>query len=161
MKDKEKQIEEILKLDILDCAGIKLAYLDDMRISKSKPLSVMDNILSIDCRKDYILEALGIPKDNVVNTPTIQCETYSQNDMVALSREEYEWLTCCFEKFEEIMNDIKKLANKETAEKILKLVDNKLDLYRNGVIGGSLYDSGYQSAIYDVKRTIKEQFGLR
>ena len=39
-------------------------------------------------------------------------------DKVVLSREEYEWLTCCFGKFEEIMNDIKELAHKETAEKI-------------------------------------------
>lgn len=28
-------------------------------------------------------------KDSVVNTPTIQCETYSQNDMVVLTKEEY------------------------------------------------------------------------
>ena len=33
-----------------------------------------------------------LPKDSVVNTPTIQCETYSQNDMVLISREEYEKL---------------------------------------------------------------------
>ena len=42
---------------------------------------------------------------------------------VVLTREEYEWLTCCFGKFEEIMNDIKKLARKETAEKLLDKVD--------------------------------------
>lgn len=55
---------------------------------------------------------------------------------------------------------IKAQARNETAEKIYKLVDNKLDLYRNGVIGGSLYDSGYQTAIYDIKRTIKELFDI-
>ena len=42
---------------------------------------------------------------------------------VVLTREEYEWLTCCFGKFEEIMNDIKKSARKETAEKFAKLVE--------------------------------------
>ena len=36
---------------------------------------------------------------------------------VVLTREEYEWLTCCFGKFEEIMNDIKELTRKETAGK--------------------------------------------
>ena len=50
--------------------------------------------------------------------------------------------------------------SKETAEKIIKLADKKLDLYKNGVIGGSLYDNGYQTAIYDIKRTIKEKFGV-
>ena len=32
---------------------------------------------------------------------------------VVLSRERYEWLTCCFGKFEEIMNEIKGQARKE------------------------------------------------
>ena len=41
-------------------------------------------------------------------------------DAVVLSRERYEWLTCCFGKFEEIMNDIKELAHKEIAKKILR-----------------------------------------
>ena len=36
---------------------------------------------------------------------------------VVLTREEYEWLTCCFGKFEEIMNDIKKSARKEITDK--------------------------------------------
>lgn len=51
-------------------------------------------------------------------------------------------------------------ARKETAEKIYKLVDNKLDLYRNGVIGGTLYDSGYQTAISDIKQKIKDIYGV-
>ena len=37
-----------------------------MRISKSKPLSEMKTIIDIDCREDYILEALGYSKDSVV-----------------------------------------------------------------------------------------------
>ena len=93
-------------------------------------------------------------------------------DSVVLSREEYEKLKsradnkCRYDcdlidmpDFEREKTLIEK-TRKETAEKILKLVDNKLDLYRNGVIGGSLYDSGYQSAIYDIKRTIKELFNV-
>lgn len=42
---------------------------------------------------------------------------------VVLTREEYQWLTCCFGKFEEIMNDIKEQTRKETAEKFVKEVD--------------------------------------
>ena len=43
---------------------------------------------------------------------------------VVLTREEFEWTTCCFGKFEEIMNDIKEQAREETAEKFaLKLAD--------------------------------------
>ena len=43
---------------------------------------------------------------------------------VVLTRERYEWLTCCFGKFEEILNDIKKSTRKETAEKFAE--------YKNG-----------------------------
>ena len=78
MKDKEKQIEEIIQLEIVENVNfkdLKSAYINDMRISKSKPLSEMKTIITIDCRKDYILEALGFAKDSVV-----------------LSREEYEKL---------------------------------------------------------------------
>ena len=48
-------------------------------------------------------------------------------DSVVLSRERYEYLTICLEKFEEIMNDIKKQERKETAEKILKWVKEHYD----------------------------------
>lgn len=51
-------------------------------------------------------------------------------------------------------------ARKETAMGILKLVDKKLDLYQNGVIGGSLYDVGYKSAVQEIKFSIKKQFGV-
>lgn len=47
------------------------------------------------------------------------CDGYRKipENAVVLTREEYEWLTCCFGKFEEIMNDIKEQSRKETAEK--------------------------------------------
>ena len=51
-------------------------------------------------------------------------------------------------------------AKKETARGILKLVDKKLDLYRNGVIGGSLYDDGYKSAVQEIKFSIKKLYGV-
>ena len=102
MKDKEK-IEEIVKLEILDCADIKLAYLDDMRISKSKPLSLMHNIFTIDCKKDYILEALGIPKNSVV-----------------LSKEEYEKVAQSFAK--ELLLQTER-TTKEVVEKFISEIE--------------------------------------
>lgn len=77
-------------------------------------------------------------------------------DIVVLSREEYEklkytWITD---------SDAYKKGCKDTAEKIYKLVDSKLDLYRNCVIGGTLYDRGYQMAISDIKQKIKDIFGV-
>lgn len=51
-------------------------------------------------------------------------------------------------------------TRKETARDILKFVDKKLDLYQNGVIGGSLYDDGYKSAVQEIKFSIKKQFGV-
>lgn len=36
---------------------------------------------------------------------------------VVLTKERFEWLTCCFEKFDEITDDIKELSRKETAKK--------------------------------------------
>ncbi len=67
--DKEKQITKIVKLEIVESVSfkdLKSAYINDMRISKSKPLSEMKTIVDIDCREDYILEALGYSKDSVV-----------------------------------------------------------------------------------------------
>ena len=48
----------------------------------------------------------------------------------------------------------------ETARKILQIVDGKLDLYRNGVIGGTLYDDGYKSAVNEIKIAVKNIYGI-
>lgn len=77
-----------------------------------------------------------------------------EKDSVVLDRGDY------VETLRESKTQAYEFGVKETAEKIYKLVDKKLDLYRNGVIGGSLYDSGYQTAIYNIKRIIKEQYGV-
>lgn len=79
-------------------------------------------------------------------------------DSVVISREKYrEFL----EMKRDMINNIQyKRGSKETAEKIYKLVDSKLDLYRNCVIGGTLYDRGYQMAISDIKQKIKDIFGV-
>ena len=48
----------------------------------------------------------------------------------------------------------------ETAKEILQIVDGKLDLYRNGVIGGTLYDDGYKNAVNEIKVTVKNKYDL-
>lgn len=53
---------------------------------------------------------------------------------VVLTREEYEWLTCCFGKFEEIMNDIKEQSRKETAEKFAERLKEKAHWFLNNEI---------------------------
>ena len=67
-KLKEKQIEEMAKLDIEKSAGFYSAFINDMRISKNKPLSTSKTIMSFNCPKNYILQAIGIPEDSVVLT---------------------------------------------------------------------------------------------
>lgn len=95
-------------------------------------------------------------------------------DSVVLSKEEYDTLKAendkyvkdCIDyiatisKLENKVWEVEQQARKETAEKLYKLVDSKLDLYRNCVIGGTLYDRGYQMAISDIKQKIKDIFGV-
>ena len=133
MTDKQ-QIEEILKLDIEECAGFYSAFINDMRISKSKPLSVSRTIMSFDCPKTYILRALGISENAVV-----------------LTREEYE-------KYQNLKRDVEYSfeynqgytdgqikGSKETAKKILKWLVN------TGVIN---------TAPNTTKMYFKEHFGV-
>ena len=116
--DKQKQIEEIVKLDIEKSVSGYSAFINDMRISKSKPLSVSKTIMSFDCPKKYILEAIGIPEGAVV-----------------LTREEYERLlkeeTLCERFGNDIDAKLKYIyeledkvaqARKETAEKFAEKI---------------------------------------
>lgn len=61
---------------------------------------------------------------------------------------------------EKIKEFAKNKVTKETAREILQIVDGKLDLYRNGVIGGSLYDAGYKSAVNEIKFAVKNKFDI-
>lgn len=144
MKDKE-MIEEV-KLEILDCADIKLAYLDDMRISKSKPLSLMHNIFTIDCKKDYILEALGIPKDSVVLSKEEYENIYKQAEQNVLANIADGGTSCdwCIKEHEKIgyekgskeLEELKEsladsvVLSKEEIAKMLKAEENKIKEYR-------------------------------
>ena len=51
-------------------------------------------------------------------------------------------------------------AKQETVTKILQIVDGKLDLYRNGVIGGTIYDAGYKNAVNEIKIAVKNKYGI-
>lgn len=62
----EEMIEEMAKLDIEESAGFYSAFINDMRISKNKPLSTSKTIMSFNCPKNYILQAIGISEDSVV-----------------------------------------------------------------------------------------------
>lgn len=46
---------------------------------------------------------------------------------VVLTREEYEWLTCCFGKFEEIMNDIKKISTQGHGREVCGNGESKIE----------------------------------
>ena len=147
MKDKEKQIEEMRK-DI--------------------PYLTLDRTVFVGATETKNVSWTLSEEDNkLITEELIKKGWVKLPDSVVLSMEEYEKLlkdkTITVSIDEQLKKEYAyelKQARKETAEKIYNLVDKKLDLYKNGVIGGSLYDSGYQSAIYDVKRTIKELFGV-
>lgn len=110
MTDKQ-QIEEMLKLDIDECAGFYSAFINDMRISKNKPLSVSKTIMSFDCPKEYILRALGIPENAVV-----------------LTEEEYNTLMLEQKRLKKIVDripcgyELKDKTRKQTAKEILQEV---------------------------------------
>ena len=92
--DKQKQIEEIVKFHCNELYSNGICKEDNKTcvINNGNYCAVIENA-------KILLDKL-IPENAVV-----------------LTRERYEWLTCCFGKFEEIMNDIKKSTRKETAEK--------------------------------------------
>ena len=54
----KRMIEEMLKLDIEQSVSGYSAFINDMRISKAKPLSVSKTVISLDCPKKYIYEAV-------------------------------------------------------------------------------------------------------
>lgn len=65
---KQEQIEEIVKLDIEESAGLHSAFINDMRISKNKPLSISKTIMTFNCPKKDILHAIGIPENAITLT---------------------------------------------------------------------------------------------
>jgi hypothetical protein len=118
--DKQKQIEEMLKLDIEQSVSGYSAFINDMRISKAKPLSVSKTIISLDCPKKYIYEAIGIPEGAVVLTKAEYEEYERYKDLLTqymngeIVNEDI---------FIQQVEDIKQ-ARKETAEKFaLKVAD--------------------------------------
>lgn len=84
-ENKEKQIEEMSK--IIENAFKVYFGANDLVEPEDFPYQAKD--LAKELLEHYQPK---IPKDSVVNTPTIQCEAYSQNDLVVLSREEFDRL---------------------------------------------------------------------
>lgn len=91
MTDREMS-EQLAKLDIEESGGFYSAYINDMRISKNKPLSVSKTVMTFDCPKKYILEAIGIP-----------------DGVVVLTKEEYE-------RFQRIENTLKHISTTPPTE---------------------------------------------
>ena len=60
------QIEEMAKLDIEESGGFYSAFINNMRISKNKPLSKSKTIMTFYCPEKYIKESINFPKDSVV-----------------------------------------------------------------------------------------------
>ena len=105
--DKQKQIEEMARIFIkASCKGSE-------------------------CEKCLFIDSVKEAEECCVCLKAFYNAGYCKipENAVVLTREEYEWLTCCFGKFEEIMNDIKKLVRKETAEKISDKVHRKMEPY--------------------------------
>ena len=65
---KQKQIEEMAKLEIEESEGFYSAFINDMRISKNKPLGKSKTFKTFMCPKKYILQAIGIHENAVVLT---------------------------------------------------------------------------------------------
>ena len=125
MEDNEKQIEEMVRI-INKVITNSCPDFNGYRIPESKSLA--EELLKYYQQK--------LPKDSVVDTPTIQCETYSQNDIVVLSGKEYQeyqkfksfmeyndWksvdeIETTLDKCQEILYEMLQQERKETAEKI-------------------------------------------
>ena len=52
-------MDKKLILEVTECAGFKQAYINDLRISKNKPMSESKTIIKLELDHDYLLQALG------------------------------------------------------------------------------------------------------
>lgn len=146
----KQQIEKPLKLDIEECAGFYSAFINDMRISKSKPLSVSKTVMSFDCPKEYILQALGIPENAVVLTGR-ELKYYKQ--FLNFRHD--------FTIFEAIEKEYEK-ARKETANEFYDKVNENICSFKLENKSQEFID-GYAQAIADIcgrLDQVAKQFGL-
>ena len=95
-----------------------------------------------------------LPKDSVVNTPTIQCETYSQNNMVVLSREELEEKYEPNETFMAVARELEELKqnledkvvlSKEEYERLLKIKEE-----------ASVKETNYFSNLFKLQKELEQ-----
>jgi hypothetical protein len=145
MKDKEKQIEEMA--DIIFNSKYKNDYIS--------PLKGANELYNAGYRK--------LPEDSVINTPTIQSYSTHNNDLVVLSREEYEKLKMLEEGHitcEDVLEFVEK-ARKETAERDFNTIIKALEERKERVKAfyGIAESVGADIAIRTVKELAK-QFGV-
>lgn len=89
-------------------------------MDKQKQIEEMANLI----HHTEFVDISGYEEEKIAEELLKYYQPKLPGNAVVLTKEEYEWLTCCFEKFEEIMNDIKEQAGKETAEKIYTFVNS-------------------------------------
>ena len=97
---KDKEIEEMARI----IKAVKYEPFND-----GKPTYTVGNQM-----EDFVFDLIA---EELIKQGYRNCKK-----KVVLSRERYDYLTVCFDKFVEIMEDVKKLERKETAEKILNEV---------------------------------------
>ena len=81
MEDKEKHIEEMSNLINKNLFN----YLNQDNLSCKDVCDLLANELLKYYQPKF-------PEDSVINTPTIQCETYSNDELIVISKEEYKCL---------------------------------------------------------------------
>ena len=178
MTDKEKQIEKMANIiqnacnKCNECELYNTDMFKDVKGVDCVNLKKALNIYNAGCR--IISEGSVVLSENQITC--LQRDWFKfgkeyvsgKKDIVLLTEEELlardkrlrEADAEYIKALEECVNNQNAQARKETARKIYKLVDSKLDLYQNGVIGGSLYDVGYKSAVQEIKFSIKKQYGV-
>lgn len=123
----KQMIEEMAKLEIEESEGFYSAYINDMRISKNKPLGKSKTFMTFKCPKKYILNAIGIPENVVV-----------------LTEEEYE-------RWQGQTLNIKKVRN-ETVDKFAERLKYEVDFIPNHLF--CVYE--VKDAITKIAKKIKE-----
>ena len=120
------------------------------------------------CKAEYIAKAISekyqpkLPEDSIINTPTIQCETYSNGDMIVIPREEYERLKLevAIEKkradesytqkeVEEIIASKERIKSKETAREFYDKFNENICCFKLENKSED-YKDGYAQAIADI-----------
>lgn len=150
LQESQKQ-EEMMKLEIEESTGFYSAFINDMRISRNKPLGASKTFITFSCPKKYILQAIGIPENAVVLTK----EEY--DDMFTFKTVGQAGKHCGFYN---ILDTVRKVERKEAVEKFASLLTDgrqTLDICEKDT--GKVCDKAYiipQSFINETAKEITE-----